>query len=129
MVAAGVVHDQVDDDFDTSSMGFFNQALEIFFGAVFFVDLEVIDDVVAMIAGRLHDRHEPDAGHPQVVRRRGIAVVQIIQPLNEAVDVAHAVAVAVLKAAHEDLVEDGIVPPILGNNRRRRRWLLPPPAG
>ena len=47
--------------------------------------------------------HEPQTGDAEVL--------QIIEFLNEAVDVADAVAIAVVEAAHEDFIEDAVVPP------------------
>jgi hypothetical protein len=65
-------------------VGFVHQNAEIFVGAVIVFNRVIIDDIVAMIAGRLHDRHEPDAGHAEIVRRGRITIVEIVQLLDHA---------------------------------------------
>ena len=77
-----------------------------------------------MVAGRLGDRHQPQAGDAEVVGRGRVAVVEVVEPLGEAAQVADAVAVRVGETADEHLVEDALVPPPRRSTRpgtRRRR--------
>ncbi len=118
MLAGAVVHDEIDDHADTARVRRVQEGLEIGRRPVVRLDARVVGDVVAVVAGRGADRHQPDTGDPQVVVRGGVAVVQVVQTLGQTPQVADAVTVAVLEAAHEDLVEDGIVPPVqLGSLR------------
>ena len=89
--------------------------------AVLRVDAVVVGDVVAVVARRRADGHQPDAGDAEVGGRGGVAVVQVVEPLDQALQVADAVVGErtggrVGEGAHEDLVEDAVGPP-----RRRRR--------
>ena len=65
--------------------------------------LEIGDVVAVVFQRRGEDRHQPEAGHAQVA--------QVVQFLGQAAQIAVAVAVAVVKAAHVDFVEDGILVP------------------
>jgi hypothetical protein len=49
--------------------------------------------------------HQPDAVATEIRRRRGVAVVQVVEPRGQAGEIAHAVAVRVGEAADEHLVE------------------------
>jgi hypothetical protein len=61
--------------------------------AVLGVDAPVIQGVVSVIARRLEHRHQPDAVDTEIRRRRGIAVIQIVEPRGQAGKIAQAVAV------------------------------------
>src|SRR5437588_2208922 len=83
--------------------------------AVVGIDGLVIGGVVAVVAGRGEDRHQPE--------RVDAKVVEIVEARDQAGEVALPVSVGVLKAAHEDFVEDGAARPALqrsiGGSRRR----------
>ena len=111
MLVGAVIHDVVDDDPDAAVVGRREERLEIGHGPVVRIDGAVVDGVVAVIAWAIVDGHEPDAGDPEVVVCGGVAVVEVIELLGKALEVADPVAVAVVEAAHEDLVEDRVVPP------------------
>ena len=72
-----------------------------------------------MVARRLGDGHEPQRRDAEVVGRGRVAIVERVEALGEAAQVTDAVAVGVGETAHEDLVEDGVVPP---RGRVGRRW-------
>ncbi len=73
-------------------------------------DVLVIADVVAVVVvGRFVDRREPDDIDAQRL--------EVIQLLDDAAQVADAVAVAVVKAARVDLVDDAFFPPGLLHKR------------
>ena len=78
-------------------MGLGQQAFEVVVAAVSRVDLVVIGYVIAVVAGRSHDRHQPQARHAQVTGGGRIAIVEIVQLGDEAVQVANAVAVGVIE--------------------------------
>ena len=66
--------------------------------------LQVVADVVAAVAQRrLVDRQQPDAVDAEPL--------QVVELLGQAAQVAGAVAVAVVEAADEHLVEDGALVP------------------
>ena len=68
------------------------------------VDGAVVRDVVAEVAhGRTKERRHPEGVHAKAG--------QIVHALDDAGQVADAIAVAVLKAARVDLVNDGATPP------------------
>ena len=60
--------------------------------AVLGVDAPVVHGVVSVIARRLEHRHQPDAVDTQIRRRRGVAIVQVVEPRGQAGEIAHAVA-------------------------------------
>jgi hypothetical protein len=94
--------------------------------AIIGVDIVIIGDIVAVIGGRRVDRHQPERIDAEVARGSGVAVVEVIQFLDDAIEVANAITIAVIKAAHENLIKDGFVPPrhaprTGGGQRRWRR--------
>src|SRR5207237_7761810 len=56
-------------------------------------------------------RHQPDGIDAQVGGGSRIAVVEIVETRDQSLQIAFAVAVRVLEAPHEHLVEDGAVRP------------------
>ncbi len=112
MLAGHVVQHQVNQHANAAPVRLRDEALEIVVGAVVALDAVVVRHVVAVIARRLGHRHEPDAAGAQVALRVRIAVVDVVELLDEAVQVADAVAVAVVERADEDLVADGAALPV-----------------
>ena len=112
-----VVEDEVDDDGDSSLVGLVDQCAEDRVVSVLEVDASVIGDVVSVITGALHDRHEPDASHTEIVGCGLVAVVEVVEPVDEPLEVADSVSVRVLETPHEHLIEDPIVPPWAGCGR------------
>ena len=109
MVGGGVVHHEVDDDVDAPLVGRLQEGLEVLHGTVLGIDGHVVCHVVFVIAGGGHDGHEPDARAAQVRVGGRVTVVDVVQPLRQALEVANAVAVAVVKAVDEDLVAAAVV--------------------
>jgi len=64
-----------------------------------------------MVAGRLHNRHQPQPGHTQIISCVRVAIIQVIKLFNQAIDVTDAVTITVVETAHENLVKDSIIPP------------------
>src|ERR1035438_4083651 len=85
--------------------GLGDQAVKVGQGAVLGVYILVIRDVIAEVDLRRGIAgSEPDGVNAQLL--------QVVQPRGNAVQVADAVAVRVLKAARVDLVDDGVLPPV-----------------
>ena len=86
--------------------GLVHQPVKVQKRAVLRVDVLVVGDVVAEVyLGRGIARRQPDGVNADVF--------QVIEPLGDAIEVTDAVAVRVLKAARIDLVDDGVLPPVL----------------
>src|SRR5688500_4864206 len=112
MLARRVVEHEVHEHANATLVRFRHEALEILVGSVLPVDLVVIRDVVAVIARRFGDRHQPDARGAKVAAGAGLAVVDVIELLDETLQIADAVAITVVERADEYLVADPAVPPI-----------------
>ena len=112
MLARRVVHHKIDDDFNAAAMRAVDQRVKIRQRAVIALDAAIVGDIVTVIARRLRNGHQPNAGHAEIGVGGGVAVVQIIQFLNETFDVADAITVAVVKTPDEDFVKDGVIPPV-----------------
>ena len=99
-----VVHHQLGDDLQLAAMGFVEQLAKVVQRAVLRIDVRVIGDVVAVVLQRRRkERQQPD--------RRDAQVLDVIEPLGQAAEVADAVAVAVAKRAHVQLVDDRVLVP------------------
>ena len=66
--------------------------------------VEVVGDVVAVVAqGRREERQQPDAGDAQIL--------QVVELLDQALEIADAVVVAVVERLDVQLVDDGVFVP------------------
>ena len=100
-----VVHDEVDDHPDAAGVGGVEEVVEVVDGADLGKDVGVVGDVVATVTQRRgHERR-----HPQTVHAEPLEVVEL---LGQAVEVADAVAVAVLERPDQHLVEDRCLEPV-----------------
>jgi hypothetical protein len=80
-----------------------HEFLEVLDGAKLREDLTVVGNVVAaVIQGRTIERRKPESINAQPF--------EIVQLANEAWDVAHPVAIGVIKGPNHHLIEDG--PPV-----------------
>jgi len=105
-----VVQDEVEDDPDATRMAAVNEPLEVLQRSEPRVDPDVVGDVVAEVEiGRRVDRREPDRVDPEGARR---AVVQVIEVVLDARQVAEPVAGDVGEAAGIDLIDDPGTPPL-----------------
>jgi len=105
VLVAGVVHHKVQDDLDVALLGFADQAVEVFERAVLRVHRAIVTDVVAEVHLRRGEhRRQPDGVHTKLL--------QVIQMLGDAVQIARAVVVTVGKAARIQLVDDRVLPPV-----------------
>ena len=103
-VTVGAVVDHiVHDDADAAGMGLAQQLVKVGQCAVGGLDVAVVGGGVAVVAvGAAGDRHQPEAADAQLLQR--------VQRLREAAQVADAIAVAVLPAAHKDFHEGAVLP-------------------
>lgn len=116
-----VVEDEVEDHVDAAAPRLGDQPVEVLVGAERGVDRAVVGDVVADVApGRDVDRREPQALDAQ----RGVgAVVEVVELLHDAAQVADAVAVGIPEGARVDVVDGPALPPRQGGRGRGGRGL------
>ncbi len=104
MLVGGVVDDQLDHHLHAALMGGVENLLEIVHGAVAGIDVDIVGDVVAVVAqGRGKERQQPDAGDAKIL--------QIVQLREQAAEVADAVAVGVGEGPDVQLVDDRVLVP------------------
>ena len=103
-IAGGaMIDDVIDDDADAACMRLAKQFIEIGQRAVGRFDVAIVADRIAVVAILARaDRHQPDATHTQLL--------EVVQRLGQAAQVADTVAIAVAIAAHEDFSEGALVP-------------------
>ncbi|CAM5693532.1 hypothetical protein SGLAM104S_08783 [Streptomyces glaucescens] len=105
VLVAGVVHDEVDDDPHAPLVGGVDELHEVGEVAELRQHRRVVGDVVpAVPERRLEERRQPQAVDAEPL--------QIVELGGQALEVADAVAVAVLEGTDEDLVEDGTLEPL-----------------
>ncbi|MNF96439.1 hypothetical protein D3C84_792300 [compost metagenome] len=116
MFGGGVVGDYVHHDAHAVGGRLSNERVHLRQGAEGGVDGAVIRHVVAVVPpGGAIDGGEPEQVHPE---RR-----QVVQVLADAVDVPHAIAVAVLKTHGVDLVDNALLESENGVRMHQRgRW-------
>jgi hypothetical protein len=107
----GVVDDEVDDDADAAlpaAMGEFDKVAQ---RAVARIDAIIVRDIVAVVlAGRRLERHQPD--------RRDAEALQIVQPAQQSLEVADAVAIGVHIGADGQTIKDAVfVPEVVDHGR------------
>ena len=99
-----MVRDDVEQDLDRSLRRVGDEAIEVVERAVRRLDVEVVGDVVAVIAlWRREARRQPDGVDAEIAK--------VIEVLTNALDVTAAVAVAVGERSRVQLVDDGVCPP------------------
>ena len=105
VLVAGVVHDEVDDDAHAALVRGVDELHEVGEVAELRQDVGVVGDVVAAVAQRrLEERRQPEAVDAEPL--------EVVELGGQALEVADAVAVAVLEGADQDLVEDGALEPV-----------------
>ena len=109
MLIRGVVEGDVQKDAHTPAVGFAQQGLEVVERAVIGVDGAEVGDVVAVVAGRGEDGHQPEDANFEIVVSGWVPVIEIaIQLAGEALEVASGMVFAVTgtEGADEDLVDE-----------------------
>jgi hypothetical protein len=106
MLVRAVVRHEVDDDLQPELVRLLDEPVHVREGAEQWIDVGVVGDVVAEIGHRRakegRDPHRVDAEPGQVV-----------QPLQNAREIADPVAVRVHERARVDLVDDPLLPPAM----------------
>ena len=104
VLVGGVVDDQLGDDLEPARVGGRQEGSELVERAVVGMDVEVVRDVVAVVAQRRRvHRQQPDAIDAQLL--------QVIEPGQEPREVTHAVRVGVGIGLDVQLVEDRVLEP------------------
>ena len=120
MLIGGVVDDEIDDDADAALPAAMGELDEVAERAVARIDAVIVGDVVAVVrAGRGLERHQPDRGDAEAL--------QIIQPPQQALEIADAVAIGVHIGADGKAIEYAVlVPEVVDHAAAALRG--PPPA-
>ena len=118
VLIGSVVHHQIHDQPHSPPVHLRKKPLEILHRAKFFHDPVIVSDIITVVViGRIVDRRKPQRIHAQLL--------QVIQPADDALQIADAVPVAVTETARVDLIKYRLFPPF-GRNLpcRNRRFLL-----
>ena len=99
-----MIDDQIHDDLDSAFVCGRQQRVKVRHRTKFVHNILIVADVVSVVViGGLIHRREPDHVDPQIF--------QIVQPADDSLQVADAVAVAVHKAARINLINHRFFPP------------------
>ena len=105
VLVGGMVDDEFGDDAQAAAVGFRDESLEIPHRSVARIDRAVVGDVVAVVAQRRGvERQHPDGGDAEVL--------DMVEALHEAGEVADAVVVGILEGLDVELVDDGVLVPV-----------------
>jgi len=105
VLVRGVCQHQLGDDLQPAAVRFAQEEPEVAQCPVGGVDLAVIRDVVAVVAQRRGvEGQQPDGGDAELL--------DVVELLDQAPEVADPVAVAVSERPHMALVEDGVFVPV-----------------
>src|SRR5262249_22973313 len=104
VLVRGVVQHELGDDAQAAAVGFAQEVLEVGERAVRGVDVRVVGDVVAVVPQRRRvEGQEPERGDSEVL--------QVVELLGQAAEVADAVPRAVGERADVQLVDDRVLVP------------------
>ena len=117
MLVGGVIDDEFGDDPQTAPLGLDDEAAEILHRPEIGIDGAIVGDVIAVIAaGRRIERQQPERGDSEVL--------QIVELLGQAGEIADAVIVAVGEGLDVKLIDDGVLVPKLVAVQRSDRHFL-----
>ncbi len=104
VTVGGVVGHKIEDDPQAARVSFFQQPVEVSQGAENRIHVTVVGDVVAEVLhrGRV-ERTDPDRVHTQPL--------EVVKPGENSRQITDPVAIAVLKTAGIDLVDNSLLPP------------------
>ncbi|MDQ1131880.1 hypothetical protein QE386_000475 [Pseudoxanthomonas winnipegensis] len=106
MLVRAVAEHLVDHHLQAQRMRLGQQGVEVGQRAEQRIDIAVVGDVIAEVGhGRLEERRDPDRVHAQAG--------DVVQALDDAGQVAHAIAIGVLEAARIDLIDHRAAPPVV----------------
>src|SRR6516225_2998342 len=104
MLIGSVVHDQLDHHLETAVVSGRQKLPEVVNRAIHRMDVQIIGDVVAVILQRgRKEGQEPQASDTEVLK--------VIHFLNQTREVTDSIAIAVLKCADVQLIDNGILIP------------------
>src|ERR1035441_2520510 len=104
MMVRGVIRHEIEDHSKTAEMNLCQQAVEILHRSKDRIDAAIIQHIVAKIGhGRRVDRRDPDGVNPKPHK--------VIKPLKNPFQIANPIAVAVLKRARINLIDNAVLPP------------------
>ena len=125
MLVRRVVDHQLGDDPQAAAMCLAQEDAEVIQRAQVGIDALVVGDVVAVVA----QRRRVEGQQPE---RRDAQIVQVVEPLRQAGEIADAVAVAVVERADAQLVDDRVLVPervVVADDRRCAPAGFPSGAG
>src|SRR5690242_19031782 len=106
-----MVDNKIDDDPNAALLGAVGELDEVAERAVAGIDLVVVGDVIAVIAaGRGLERQQPD--------RVDAKAVDVIEPAQQALEIANTIAVGVHEGANREAIDDSILVPEIVDHRR-----------
>ena len=104
MLIGAVIVDEIHDDADVTALCLGDQFLHVGKRAELGIDARVVADVIAVVDhGRWIDGREPE--------RTRAEILQIVELLGDAAQVARAAPCGVIEALRVDLVDGGVLPP------------------
>ncbi len=104
MLIRGVVDDEIDDDADAALFAAIGKFDEVAERAVARIDAVIVGNIIAVVAHwRGLERHQPDRGDAKPL--------QIIQPPQQPLEIADAVAIGIHIGANRQTIQDGILVP------------------
>ena len=109
VLPAGMIDRQVDYHLYAALMAEIDERLEIVHRAEVGIDRVIIGHVVLMIGRRTENGRQPYALHSERSAGGGITVVKIIHPVDNALQIAYAVAVRIGERADEHLIENALI--------------------
>ena len=105
-----MVDGQIQDQLYVAALAEIRQLFQILHGAEIGVHGVIIRHIVLVIGGGVVDGGQPETLHPQAQTGGGVAVIEIVEAVDNAPEIADAVPVGVGEGAHEDLIKDpGVV--------------------
>ena len=110
VLVGGVIDDEIDDHADAALLAAMGEFDEVAERAVARIDAVIVRDIVAVVlAGRRLERHQPDRGDAEPV--------QIVQPPQQAPEIADAVAVGVHIGADGKAIDHAVLVPEVVDHR------------
>src|SRR3984885_4372635 len=104
MLVGGMVGNQIQDEFETSVMNRLQETVKIVHGPEERIDPAIVSDIVAEIG----HRRGVERGDPKCVDAK---LYKVIQTLQDTVQIADTIAIAVLERAWINLINDPVLPP------------------
>ena len=106
MHVRGVIGHEVEDDANATLVQRLHQSIKVLARAENWIYVDIVGNVVAEISHRRGiDRRDPDGVDAEPA--------QVVDPIEDAIQVADPVGVAVLKRTRINLIDDRLLPPRL----------------